>query len=102
MSSGRHGLEHPEYVERHKAQWQSQGVSPVSMIVVEYWGDGDRAFGGNADDRALGPNGVILSTQDRLSTEPAVFGSIDEAHEAAKRIVNRRPDSLLGASISWR
>lgn len=102
MKSERQGLEHPEYVARHKAQWLAQGVSPVSMIVVEYWGDGDRAFGGNADDRALGPDGVILSTSDLLTTKPVVFDSIDMAHEAAKRIVNRRPDSLLGASISWR
>lgn len=100
--SARLGLEHSEYVERHKAQWAAQGVAPKSMTVVEFFGTGDAAFGGSADDRPLGPDGVILSWSAKLSVKPLVFYNIDDAHEAAKKIVNRRPNSLLGLSNSWR
>lgn len=102
MSALSMGLENPEYVARYKAQWQAQGVQPKSMIVIEYCGHGDPAFGGSADDRALGPDGRVLERQDRLKSEPLVFLTIDEAHDAAKMIVNRRPDSLLGVACSWR
>lgn len=37
------------------------------MIVIEYHGEGDPCFGGHADDRALGPGGMILDRQQRLN-----------------------------------
>lgn len=100
--SNRHGIDSLEYVECQRARWAAQGVIPKSMMVVEFYGTGDPAFGGSADDRALGPNGAILSRIDMLSVKPLVFVSIDDAHEAAKTVVNRRPNSMLGLSISWR
>lgn len=60
---------------------------------------GDRIFGGNADDRPLGVNGLIL---ERSSNEPrAEFKTIEEAHEAAKAIKNRRLDTILGVLPWW-
>ncbi|WP_303786751.1 hypothetical protein [Azovibrio restrictus] len=52
-----------------------------------FYGDNDPAFGGNADDRPLGVNGLIL---ERGSSVPrAEFKTIEEAHEVAKAIKNR-------------
>lgn len=100
--TARNGIDDPEYVQRKKAQWSAQGIAPISMMVVEYCGTGDPAFGGSADDRALGPDDRILTWKESLSEIPLVFSNIDDAHEAAKRIVNRRPNSLLGLSNCWR
>ena len=58
-------------------------------------------FGGTADDRPLGINGSILS-RPRKRAEVAVFATIEQAHEAAKRIPNRRAGSLLGVVPTWR
>lgn len=85
-------LENPAYLEKTKAMWR--GYLPKGMHVVEFYGDSDPAFGGNADDRPLGVNGLIL---ERGSSVPrAEFKTIEEAHEAAKAIKNRRPGSILG------
>lgn len=85
------------YVEKARAMWRSQ---PIGMNVVEYYGNGDPFFGGNADDRPLGTNGQII---DRGSNEPrAVFTTIEEAHSAARAIPNRRPGSILGVIPWWR
>jgi hypothetical protein len=76
------------------------GCLPKKMIVIEFCGDGDPFFGGSADDRPLGVDGLIL---ERCSNEPRVeFGTIEEAHEAVKSIQNRRLDSLLGVLPWWR
>ena len=89
-------LEDPAYVSSVKARWP---VMPKVMGVVEYSGTGDPFFGGDADDRALGLEGRILP---RLSSEPrAQFKTIEDAHEAAVLIQNRRPGSLLGVTPSW-
>lgn len=94
-----HGLESPLYVAHQKTCWIRFG-NPLDMIVVEYCGDGDPAFGGSADDRTLGVDGQILP---RCSNQlAAVFQSIDEAHQAAINIKNRRPKSLLGVIPRWR
>lgn len=91
------------YVQAKRAIWKAQGSpEPLSIVVVEYCGDGDPFFGGNADDRTLGPDGLILTHQMRLRTEPVEFASLELAHEAAKHIVNRRPGSLLGILPRWR
>lgn len=58
------------------------------------------AFGGSADDRPLGIDGLIL---ERGSNAPrAEFETIEQAHEATKAIKNRRPNSILGVLPSWR
>jgi hypothetical protein len=93
------GLDDPEYVARLKETW---GKSvPIEMSVVEFAGSGDPFFGGAADDRPLGRNGCIL---DRRASpfDVAVFKTIDDAHQAATAIKNRRPDSLLGVLPRWR
>ncbi len=89
-------LEHPAYVEQTKAKWRCQ---PKGMTVVEFFGSGDPAFGGNADDRSLGCNGLIL---ERNSSVPcAEFQTIEAAHEVARAIKNRRPDTILGVLPWW-
>lgn len=91
-------LEDPAFVESAKTRWRGQ--LPLRMTVLEYHGTGDPAFGGRADDRALGLDGLILpphSTKQR-----AIFNTIEEAHQAAKAIKNRRPDSILGVLPLWR
>lgn len=90
-------LENMAYVEKSLAQWPAL---PKSMIVIEYHGDGDPAFGGSADDRALGTEGEILP---RCGIgQRAVFLTIEDAHQAAKVISNRRPGSVLGVAPTWR
>ncbi len=93
-------LEMPQYVAHRKQCWAA--AQPLSMIVIEYFGDGDPAFGGSADDRALGPAGVILDRQDRMHTQPVSFSCIDDAHVAAKAIKNRRANTILGVAPIWR
>lgn len=91
------------FVEQVRAQWNARKYAdPIRIFVIEYWGDGDPAFGGFADDRCLGINGEILDRQQRWETEPAAFGSIEQAHEACKAISNRRKNSLLGIACDWR
>ncbi len=91
-------LENPAYVERTKSQWGQ--CLPRRMGVIEFSGTGDPAFGGSADDRPLGIDGLIL---ERGSNAPrAEFETIEKAHEAARAIKNRRPDSILGVLPSWR
>ncbi|MEW5888010.1 MAG: hypothetical protein AB1768_03015 [Pseudomonadota bacterium] len=91
-------LENPAYVEQTKAQWGQ--CLPRRMGVIEFSGTGDPAFGGSADDRPLGIDGLIL---ERGSNAPrAEFETIEQAHEATKAIKNRRPNSILGVLPSWR
>lgn len=91
-------LENPAYVEQTKARWGK--CLPVKMGVVEFCGTGDPFFGGNADDRPLGVDGLIL---ERASNESrAEFMTIEDAHDVAKIIENRRPDSILGVMPRWR
>ncbi|RYC83563.1 hypothetical protein BFJ63_vAg13510 [Fusarium oxysporum f. sp. narcissi] len=96
-----HSLEQPGAVGRIRAKWR--GAEPTSMIVIEYCGEGDPAFGGTADDRALGPDGYILRHEQRLlKIEPVEFATLEEAHEASKLVKNRRPRSMLGVAPTWR
>jgi len=90
-------LEKPEYLAHQKKLWRS--VLPKVMIIVEYQGTGDPAFGGTADDRPLGENGIILSQSSNLPR--AEFLTIEAAHEAAKEIKNRRQGSILGVIPTW-
>lgn len=96
-----HSLEQPDAVGRIRGKWR--GAEPKSMIVIEYCGNGDPAFGGTADDRALGPDGFILGFDQRLQKiEPMEFPTLEAAHEAAKQVKNRRPNSMLGVAPTWR
>lgn len=96
-------LEDPAYVVKTKSLWERSGCrAPLAMTVVEYLGHGDPAFGGAADDRALGPDGKILGWPERLNEKPVVFHTIDAAHAAAKLIKNRRDGSILGVCPVWR
>ena len=93
-------LEQHGAVERIRAKWR--GSEPLSMIVIEYHGDGDQAFGGQGDDRALGPDGFVITRQQRWNTKAEVFATLEDAHEAAKTVKNRREGSILGVAPSWR
>jgi hypothetical protein len=90
------GLESQQYVLKVKRQWGDS--LPRAIKVIEFAGTGDRAFGGQADDRVLTVNGAIA--QGTVFT-PAFFSTIEEAHEAAVRIPNRRRDSRLGVLPIW-
>jgi hypothetical protein len=85
------------YVDQFNASWPAK---PVSMIVIEYHGRGDPFFGGSADDRTLGTDGLIKVRGSPVKT--ANFATLEEAHAAALRIPNRRADSRLGVAPSWR
>lgn len=93
------GLESSEFVLNKLVLWQ-KNVMPKSMMVCEYAGTGDPFFGGNQDDRLLGISGNIIVP--RSNEQPAVFLTIEAAHEAAKAITNRRENSLLGVLPQWR
>lgn len=85
--------------EAHEARW---GALPASMILVEYWGDGDPAFGGHADDRVVLTSGRIQESTLRKAGEVvAEFPSVASAHEAALKIPNRRAQGLLGVVPTW-
>jgi hypothetical protein len=94
-------LENPDYVARLKAEWPSL---PISMTVIEFWGDGDGYFGGSSDDRPLMRQGHIRRDirESYQDLGVANFATIEAAHEAAKLIPNRREGSILGVSPSWR
>jgi len=93
-----YSLEHPEYISIIKKGWK--GLLPISMKVMEFFGTGDPFFGGTADDRVLGVNGEILP-RGAEESDKAVFRTIEMAHEAAKTINNRRPNSRLGVLPSF-
>lgn len=96
-----HSLEQPDAICRIRSKWR--GAEPTSMTVIEYHGDGDPAFGGAADDRPLGPEGLILTRGEQLQgIKPRVFATLEAAHDAAKQVKNRRPNSILGVATSWR
>ena len=90
------GLESAVYVAKMRRQWGD--CPPTSMKVIEFHGDGDKAFGGQADDRVLGVDGRIgVGT---VKT-PAIFPTIEAAHQAAATIPNRRSGSTLGVLPVW-
>lgn len=91
------GLESQHYVAKVKRQWGD--CFPLSMKVIEFCGDGDPAFGGKADDRVLAADGRIGVG---AFAAPAVFPTIEAAHQAAIAIPNRRHGSSLGVLPVWR
>ncbi|TAL80705.1 MAG: hypothetical protein EPN77_19395 [Candidimonas sp.] len=90
-------LTDPAYIDRCNAMWK---VKPKSVIVIEYFGDGDPHYGGAADDRALGVDGKILLSSSS-SAPAATFATVEDAHLAAVAIPNRRANSILGVIPSW-
>jgi hypothetical protein len=91
------------FIEQTRATWTArQTPEPISMIVIEYCGTADPAFGGDADDRVLGPQGLILNREQRRASEPVEFTTLEAAHEACKGITNRRPETILGIAPRWR
>lgn len=89
-------LTNPAYVDDVPARWTAP---PKSMIVVEYSGTGDPYFGGSMDDRALGVDGRIKPPASKVET--ATFATIHQAHDAALKVANRRPGTILGVVPSW-
>lgn len=91
------------YVEYQLAEWSQHGFTlPLDMKVVEFFGSGDQAFGGAADDRPLGPDNIILDSRAQLVQSAIVFETLEEAQAAALKITNRRENSLLGILPRWR
>lgn len=78
------------------------GSLPISMILIEFHGNGDPAFGGQADDRVLLESGQIQGRVCSKGDVTAVFTTVADAHQAALKIPNRRPGSILGVAPSWR
>ena len=78
------------------------GSLPLSMIVVEFHGNGDPAFGGQADDRVLLESGQISGRVCTKADVTAAFKTVADAHKAAMQIPNRRPGSILGVVPTWR
>lgn len=91
------GLEGRPYVEKLLRTW---AVLPTYLMVVEFYGNGDPFFGGNAEDLALGWDNAILNVG-APREDVAVFATIEEAHEAAQGIPNRRDGSKLGVLPVW-
>ncbi len=79
------------------------GSLPLSMIVIEFHGTGDPAFGGQADDRVLLESGQIQGRVcSKADAKTAIFKTVADAHQAAMKIPNRRPGSILGVAPTWR
>jgi len=97
MANSQLSLEDPEYVTVTRAKW---GQLPIRMKVIEFFGDGDPFFGGNSDDRVLGESHLILESNSQ--DKHAIFENIEAAHEAAKKVSNRRANSILGVVPYWR
>lgn len=93
-------IDHPDFIPGVFARrWGSS--RPTEFTVMEYCGDGDRAFGGEADDRPLLITGRIRESLHQ--PEPvAVFSTLEDAHQAAVGIPNRRANSLLGCVPWWK
>ena len=99
MDQSNLSLECSQYVAKLKEQW---AVPPSSMRVVEYLGTGDPFFGGNAEDLVLTSSGRLAREWVADKEGVAEFATIEEAHEAARLIGNRRPGSILGVVPAWR
>lgn len=90
-------LTNPAYVEKMLSRW---GYFPKSMIVVEYCDTWDPDLAVDELDRVLGVDGLIR--QPGPTEGIARFATIQQAHAAALRIPNRRPDSILGVVCRWK
>jgi hypothetical protein len=81
-------------LSRVKRQW---AILPKSMIVIEFCGSGDPFFGGAVEDRPLGLDGKILH-RPIDHAKIALFETIEQAHQAAIAIPNRRENSIVGVA----
>lgn len=84
------------------AQETTWKTLPKSMILIEYLGDGDPAFGGAADDRVVLENGRVADRLCAAGDTRAVFQTVAQAHATAANIPNRRTGSILGVAPVWR
>ena len=99
MYDKRKSLEYPEAVEHRKQIWGSN--RPIDMLVIEYCGDGDPFFGGDADDRVLCTDGKFHKPHQ--CNKAAIFTTIEQAHEAIKTAsIFRRSNSIVGVLPRWR
>lgn len=64
-------------------------------IVLEFYGKGDRMFGGGADDRVLGKGGAFLTGAGWSRSDYGRFGSKESAIANAECASNRRPGGKL-------
>jgi len=69
---------------------------PKMFLCYEFYGSGDRYFGGAADDRALGRDGAFL-TRAHTDRDVAWFATKAEALKAGERATNRRAGGTLGS-----
>lgn len=83
----------------YERQWPTL---PLSMLLIEYRGDGDPAFGGSADDRVVLDDGSVEARPRASGQKCAVYQTVAQAHAAARAIPNRRPNSILGVAPTWR
>lgn len=101
MNNFKPGIECPEVMAQRKAQWD---IQPDSIIIMEFSGDGDPFFGGNARDLVLTKAGRLKDGLDVAKDGGAAeFTTIEAAHYAAAKILpeQRRPGSVLGVSATW-
>lgn len=66
-------------------------------ICMEFYGDGDPFFGGEADDRPLGINGRFLTTAETYKIMIAEFPDKHAAVKAGGIAMNRRAGSRISA-----
>lgn len=96
-AAGELDLTSPAYVEKKLSQWK---YYPKSMVVVEYCDNWDVDSTADDLDRCLGVDGLLQHPGSKI--EVARFATIQQAHAAALRIPNRRPDSILGVVCRWK
>lgn len=70
------------------------------FICAEFHGNGDRMFGGTADDRMLGKDGKFLTGAGWTRRDYARFPSKALALAAGEAASNKRKGSLLSA-LPW-
>lgn len=71
------------------------------MILIEYCGAGDSAFGRQGDGRVQGQDGIMLQRQHADTNVSHVY-TVEAAHAAAKSISHRSSNSIFGVAPDWR
>lgn len=77
--------------------------TPELFVCVEFWGNGDPFFGGQADDRTLMADGggfYVPPRTGRRDYRPALFTSREDAIAAGERAPNRRKGGLIAGCPS--
>lgn len=78
-------------------------AAPLTIVwtAMEFWGHGDPAMGGTADDRVLRVDGQFGRTGHGRPHE-AEYPTAEAARAAAEAAPNRRPDGLLSITYKAR